>query len=633
MARRRAERFRRRATTRRPSATGSSVGIGRRRVVRSARLGGRGAGRPRAVAAAQRPSGGRRRAPVPLAQPTRSSSRACGTGPGSSPAGWTTRCASSATSFRPPARSIRWRRTGPDCYRYALTGEPHGDASAAAERCACFGCRSRRGAPGPALIAGQLWIDSATAEVVRLTFRYVGTALWVRPEEGPRGPDSAKARRLNALANRIVSIDADLEYGLQEGRYWMPHRQVLAGRVRLPMVSDVVIPFQATTTFDDYEINGGRPIAFDLPLPDTAGPEPATPCGRCAGLAHGLAPAERARSGRARRTACARGTMPTGGPAAATSCTGPSERDAGPLRRAGPIRSRMDTDPADPRRLRDAEAELARLAETLPDSITGQASRGFGFERLSDLFRYDRVQGLSFGLGYRVRAPRRPVRQPVRDGALRPERRPGDRAPQLRAGRAGRPPDGERVPRRRRGRSVLAWDGRSATPSTRCSSPTTTRTTRWPKAGRRRSRPRSRPGLDLSVGARVERRGTRRAGRPSPAVNDFLGGDGVFPPNPPVDEGTFGGGSVAAGARGRPPLEPDGRRARRGAGEPPAGSSAICGRTSATGAARPSGSRPASRPRPTLAQTAFRLGGLGTVRGFEYGTRDRARRSGPRSST
>ena len=78
------------------------------------------------------------------------------------------------------------------------------------------------------------------------------------PEEGPRGPDSAKARRLNSLANRIVSIDADLEYGLQEGRYWMPYRQVIAGRVRLPVVSDVVIPFQATTTFDDYTINGGR---------------------------------------------------------------------------------------------------------------------------------------------------------------------------------------------------------------------------------------------------------------------------------------------------------------------------------------------------------------------------------------
>ena len=27
-------------------------------------------------------------------------------------------------------------------------------------------------------------------------------------------------------------------------------------------------------------------------------------------------------------------------------------------------------------------------------------------------------------------------------------------------------------------------------------------------------------------------------------VNDFLGGDGLFPPNAPVDEGTFAGGSA-----------------------------------------------------------------------------------------
>ena len=49
--------------------------------------------------------------------------------------------------------------------------------------------------------------------------------------------------------------------------------------------------------------------------------------------------------------------------------------------------------------------DLARLSEALPDSVTGQPAHGFAYERLSDLLRYDRVQGLSVGLGYRVRAP------------------------------------------------------------------------------------------------------------------------------------------------------------------------------------------------------------------------------------
>ena len=77
--------------------------------------------------------------------------------------------------------------SGPAWYRYAMTGE-----------LTVTPARGGRASPapggghaethGPALVAGQMWIDSATAEVVRFTFRYVGTALWVRAEEGPRGP-------------------------------------------------------------------------------------------------------------------------------------------------------------------------------------------------------------------------------------------------------------------------------------------------------------------------------------------------------------------------------------------------------------------------------------------------------------
>ena len=37
--------------------------------------------------------------------------------------------------------------------------------------------------------------------------------------------------------------------------------------------------------------------------------------------------------------------------------------------------------------------------------MTGFRWHGFAYERLTDAFRYDRVQGISLGLGYRVRAP------------------------------------------------------------------------------------------------------------------------------------------------------------------------------------------------------------------------------------
>ena len=73
------------------------------------------------------------------------------------------------------------------------------------------------------------------------------------------------------------------------------------------------------------------------------------------------------------------------------------------------------------------------------------------------------------------------------------------------------------------------------------------RTARWPRAAWPAIETSLRAGLDLFLGARVERE-TSVGREAESAVNDFLGGDGVFPPNPPVDEGTFGGRIGARGA-------------------------------------------------------------------------------------
>jgi hypothetical protein len=250
---------------------------------------------------------------------------------------------------------------------------------------------------GPALVAGEMWIDSASAEVVRLAFRYVGTGLWVRPDGSARS-DSSSARRINRIANQIVSIDADLEYGLQDGRYWMPYRQVVSGRVRIPLVSDVVIPFRAVTTFDDFEINTGRPITFELPLgPDYPDSVEARRDARRDSLR-----AARRRDGDtdslrswdyADRWAGGRYELHR-----------PSNDSLGRFGEWADSLT-LEAAPADMARARDVEADLARLAESLPDSVTGQQAHGIAYERLTDAVRYDRVQGLSLGLGYRVRVP------------------------------------------------------------------------------------------------------------------------------------------------------------------------------------------------------------------------------------
>lgn len=463
---------------------------------------------------------------------------------------------------------------------------------------------------GLALVAGEMWIDSASAEVVRFAFRYVGTGLWVRPEGSERS-DSSSARLINRIANQIVSIDADLEYGLQDGRFWMPYRQVVSGRVRIPLVSDVVIPFRAVTTFDDFEINTGRPITFELPL---SRDRPDSVEARRAARRDSLR-AERRRDGDtdslrawdyADRWAGGRYELHR-----------PSNDSLGRFREWTDSLT-LEAAPADMARARGVEAELARLAERLPDSVTGQRAHGIGYERLTDAMRYDRVQGLSLGLGYRVRVPG------LAFTGLYASARYGF--------------SDERVT----GRVSLVRDapeGRLTVSGTRdvvnvdpfAPSPGFGNTLNalfvshddgdyaLVHGGSAMYEMSLATGLELAVGARYERQSSVARAAQS-EVNDFLGGAGLFPPNPPVNEGRFGGGFVrmvgVEGVQWRATadvLGGGGTTTGRVYGEVRHG---IGGRRGATFRLKTG-----IATRPTLRQSAFRLGGIGTVRGHEYGER------------
>jgi hypothetical protein len=464
---------------------------------------------------------------------------------------------------------------------------------------------------GPALVAGEIWIDSATAEVVRLSFRYVGTGLWVRPERPDRS-DSTSARRLNSIANQIVSIDADLEYGLQDGRHWMPHRQVISGRVRIPVVSDVVIPFRAVTTFEDFEINTGRPVAFELPLP-----------------AHRHADSLAARR-EARRDSLRVERRGGRGADSLRSWNYADHWAGGRYELHRPSNDSLaqfdgwtgaltlETDPADAARARALESDLARLAEELPDSVTGQRAHGFGYQRLTDAVRYDRVQGLSLGLGYRARAPGLAftnVYATARYG-LSDDRVTG-RASAVRDAPEGRLTlSGYRdvvnvdplAPAPGLGNTLNALlvshdDGDYALVHGASVAYETSLGT----------------GLELALGGRYERQAS--VGRAAESdVNDFLGGAGLFPVNPPVDEGYFGAAFIRMAGVGSTRwqatadlLRGEGTTVGRIYGE----LRHSLGR--ATGLTLRLKSGIATSP--TLAQSAFRLGGIGTVRGHRYGER------------
>lgn len=243
-------------------------------------------------------------------------------------------------------------------------------------------------------------------------------------------------------------------------------------------------------------------------------------------------------------------------------------------------------------------------------------THGIAFEHASDLLQYNRVQGLSLGLGYQV---------PIAGSAA-----------QVHAtGRYG--VSDERVTGRLTllldaGAGLLVFTGYRDIADLDPFSPGRTVANslnglfaghdngdyalargvavRWEK--------RSRAGLELILGGRVEDLSSvSRVARS--AVNDFLGGTGLFPDNPPVYEGTFGVISAQARKRGRAPWSVT--------------ADAFGGGARTTG--RLYGSllqkvgrgwgitlrlKAGAATEPTTPQTLFRLGGINTVRGFDYGS-------------
>ena len=501
--------------------------------------------------------------------------------------------------------------TGPTWYRYTLSGDlTVTPARGGSLRLLRVEVTPRR--TGPALIAGQLWIDSASAQVVRMTFRYVGTGLFVRPRDGRRGVDSAGARRINAIANQLVSIDADLEYGLQDGRYWMPNRQVLAGRVRIPIVSDVVIPFQATTTFDDYDINTGRPVPFDLPPPARRDPTAARRLRQT--RRDSLQAARRGQDGSDSLRSWDYTGLWSGG---RYELHRPNDSALGRYDQ-WPDTLSLAPDPAEARRLREVEAELATLAEGLPDSVADRVSRGVAYERLTDALRYDRVQGLSVGLGYRVRVPGvtfSALYATARYG-LSDERLTG-RLTLLRDAPGGRLAVGGY-------REVAALDaygsphgvGNTLNGLLAGHDDGDYALTQGGALGYQTSLG---VGLDLEVALRVERETS--VGRDAKsAINDALGGSGLFPPNPSIVDGTFTGLSARLDGFGQRRwwlggdlLAGEGRSTGRVFGQIRQGFGGRQGATLEVAAG--------TATAPTLPQSEFRLGGVSTVRGFDYGTR------------
>jgi len=464
--------------------------------------------------------------------------------------------------------------------------------------------------PAPALIVGRMWLDRETAEVVRLSFRYVGTDLWTLPE-GESRRDSTQARRANAIINRLLSLSGDLEYARQDGRYWMPYRQVISGRIQIPLISDLIFPFEAVTTFADYRINTGEPVVFRAPA-DTL------PLSREERLA---------RRDSLRRERRESDGLPT--PERPRTWTGRLSGGGRFEMRRPPVDSlrayaawgdslEFDLSAAEARRLRETLADLERQAARLSSAMTGMQRAGVAYERLGDVLRYNRVQGLSLGAGYQVRVPGTAFTQvfgTARYGF-------SDGRPTLRLSLIHDAPSGRLTVsgyREVRGVDPLMPDAAPLNTLRGIFSASDHNDYLLATGGRASWETSVALGTELTVWAGYEaQHGV--ATRAHSAVNDFLGGTGEFLPNGQATDGHFG----LAGVR------LDGGFASRTRWSIATDLLAGAGRATGRGWARVEHQFPGrvaptlraslgSATRPVLDQMAFRAGAGGTVRGFRYG--------------
>jgi hypothetical protein len=257
------------------------------------------------------------------------------------------------------------------------------------------------------------------------------------------------------------------------------------------------------------------------------------------------------------------------------------------------------------------------LQSPQPDtSFATSPTHGIAFERASDLLQYNRVQGLSLGLGYQI---------PVSGSAARLHAT-------VRYGLSDERVTGRLTFLLDAGAGLLVFTGYHDISDLDPFSPgrTIANTLNGLFAGHDNGD----YALSRGAGVRFERRLKGRlelviAGRAEhlssvsrvaqSEINDFFGGTGLFPPNPPVHEGTFAVISAQARNRGRARwsvttdiLGGGGRTTARLYGD--------LLRRVGRGTGLTIRLKAGAATEPATPQALFRQGGVNTVRGFEYGT-------------
>lgn len=132
--------------------------------------------------------------------------------------------------------------------------------------------RVRPRVPDWRVSVGSLWFDDATGRLVRAVYRMAEPMnIWeVAAEEDDEKCADEAPRVVCAMMDPMtanVSVVA-VEYGLHEGRFWLPRLQTLEGAARVGIMR---VPFKLEQSFSYDEVNGTTDFAPVVIMPaDTA---------------------------------------------------------------------------------------------------------------------------------------------------------------------------------------------------------------------------------------------------------------------------------------------------------------------------------------------------------------------------
>ena len=514
----------------------------------------------------------------------------------------------------PERAAVHPLSSGADAYyRYAITDSI--TLSLPGRTVRAIGVRVTPTRADASLVAGELWLDEETAETVRLSFVFIGRRLWV-DSIGPTRGDTARANRNDALVQRILRVSADLEYGLYDQRYWLPFRQAVTLDIQLPWFKNLVIPVHFITTFRGVRVNENPPISFTALPADTTRRASRRRRGevtrRCGPTVEMGARVEE-QSDPQREGCITVGTWPGGR----------FEVDVPPdstlLSYQGWTDSlQFDLSAADAERLSALREDVLSSLERLPDSLTGRPKLALAFDRFTDIWRYNRAEGTSFGAGYEWRLGLPFIslmakgRYAFTDGRLQASLTLRRDLPTSRL-------------------DVTAFrEMRDADPLAPGLTFTNSFDALWfarddgdyvfVQGGELRYQRSLGRAADLALQARYgEEAAPRRLAHDG--LNDLLGGDGRFPPNGPVLQGSYWVAGVELGGGTRPLNWRVGVEGTAGAGTYARGWMSATGRARlASGVDATASGWVGAGAGDSLPQRQFRLGGSKTLRGYPAGS-------------